>query len=153
MKSDKIDKRLDEVSLAISDIRAKIVVSIVIGFIVAIIAALVVEPAKLYLAFIGAMIGSLISIVSMKETRENIKIIWKRDSDSSKNHEMDKKSMFTFLEPTPEERAYSLGWHAFFDLTTEASNPYDSKLEMELFEKWEEGRRSAEITNESIPNV
>jgi len=57
------------------------------------------------------------------------------------------------IEATPEERAYHRGWLSFFDKDANTENPYDSKVEVKLFEKWKEGRTNAQIVNKSIPNV
>jgi len=57
--------------------------------------------------------------------------------------------MSNILKPTPEEAAYHEGWIAFFDERDKgilAKNKYDELEERNLFESWENGKRSAETT-------
>jgi len=56
------------------------------------------------------------------------------------------------IEPTSEERAYHLGWMACFDKNS-VGNPYNSETEVNLYENWEDGNKSAQIVMESMANA
>ena len=63
--------------------------------------------------------------------------------------------MTKILIPTLEEHAYHLGWLSYFNKMPDliVKNPYNTEVEMGLYECWEDGWTSAEIVAESFANV